>query len=105
MARLQPTLNVLQATILSSKDSMSNSETAVNDLRLALGEIDYERATRALIDLQHIGTIDFNRAGQLCSALGVIRKLIHSLTSNDDAELDSADANHRVDRNGESLVK
>jgi hypothetical protein len=104
MARLQPTLNVLQATNLSSKDSMTNSETAVNDLRLALGEVDYERAIRAFIDLQQTGTIDFNRAGQLCSALGVVRKLLDSLTSDDDAELDTADANNRGGPNGDVNV-
>ncbi len=45
------------------------------ELRLALGEIDYQRAIRALIDLKKTGTIDFNRAGQLSSALGVVRKV------------------------------
>jgi hypothetical protein len=50
------------------------------ELRLALGEIDYQRAIRALIDLQKAGTIDFNRAGQLSSALGVVREVVNSYT-------------------------
>src|SRR5271170_987955 len=66
---------------------MTESETAVNELRLALGEIDYQRALRALIDLQKTGTIGFNRAGQLSGALGVVRNVVNSLTSKDLMEL------------------
>jgi len=57
---------------------MTDSERAVEELRLALGEIDYIRATRAVIALQETKTIDRLHAEQLQRALGVIRDTVNS---------------------------
>ncbi len=57
---------------------MNESEQAVEELRLALGPIDFTRATRAAIALQKTRTIDLTRAQQLMSALGVLRDVVNS---------------------------
>lgn len=57
---------------------MNESEQAVEELRLALGTIDFNRANRAAIALQKTRTIDFNRAQQLMGALGVLRDVVNS---------------------------
>jgi len=57
---------------------MTDSERAVEELRLALGQIDFIRATRAAIALQKTRTIDRVRAERLVSALGTIRDVMNS---------------------------
>ncbi|MGB8413776.1 MAG: hypothetical protein WCE23_13220 [Candidatus Binatus sp.] len=57
---------------------MTDSEHAVEELRLALGPIDFIRATRAAIALQETRTIDSTNAERLVSALGTIRDVLNS---------------------------
>lgn len=57
---------------------MTDSERAVEELRLALGRIDFMRATRAAVALQETGTIDSTHARLLVSALGTIRDVLNS---------------------------
>ncbi len=57
---------------------MNESEQAVEELRLALGTIDFNRANSAAIALQKTRTIDLNRAQQLMGALGVLRDVVNS---------------------------
>jgi len=57
---------------------MTRSESAVEELRLALGNFDFQRATRAAMALQETGTIDDNVADRLQRALGTIRDIMRS---------------------------
>ena len=57
---------------------MTDSERAVEELRLALGTIDFIRATNAAVDLQKTRTIDYERGKRLVSALGTIRDIMNS---------------------------
>jgi hypothetical protein len=59
---------------------MTDSERAVEELRSALGSIDFARAIRAAIELQKTRTIDLTRAQQLMSALGIIREVANSFS-------------------------
>jgi hypothetical protein len=54
---------------------MTKSESAVEELRLALGSFDFQRATMAL---QETNTIDDNVADRLIRALGTIRDIMRS---------------------------
>jgi hypothetical protein len=60
------------------KLKMTDSERAVEELRLALGTIDFIRATRAAVALQDTRTIDYERGKRLVSALGTIRDVMNS---------------------------
>jgi hypothetical protein len=57
---------------------MNESELAIEELRLALGPIDFTRAGRAATVLQKTRTIDSTRAEQLVRALGVLRDVVNS---------------------------
>jgi hypothetical protein len=57
---------------------MTDSERAVEELRLALGPVDFMRATRAAIALHETGTIDSTKERLLVSALGTIRDVMNS---------------------------
>jgi len=57
---------------------MTQSERAVEELRLAIGHFDFLRATKAAVALQETRTIDGNRAQRLISALGTIRDVMNS---------------------------
>jgi hypothetical protein len=58
---------------------MTKSESAVEELRLALGNFDFLRATRAAMALQETDTINDSVAERLQSALGTIRDIMNSL--------------------------
>jgi hypothetical protein len=57
---------------------MNESEQGIEELRLALGPIDFARAKRAAIALQKTRTIDLTRASQLLGALGILQDVVNS---------------------------
>jgi hypothetical protein len=62
---------------------MTDSERALEELRLALGAIDFLRAQRAVDALQRTGTLDLTRAQMLSRALGTIRDVMNSFPKSD----------------------
>jgi hypothetical protein len=57
---------------------MTKSEWAVEELRLALGPVDFQRATNAVRALEETNTIPPIVAERLATALGTVRDTMRS---------------------------
>ena len=57
---------------------MTKSEWAIEELRLALGPINFQRAQEAVRALEETRTINGNQADQIVRALGSLRDVMKS---------------------------